>query len=210
MDVKLLHISPKWVMVEGIRTCWKSDHLADSDKENDILGPNDQKTVRNVLKHGHESTLEHSQITFEVSGVSRALLQELSRHRVGTSPSVESTRYTMKRILRNEVSVNDVLVKTGNELIDKLNHEHMTKLKALLNTFDIPQDIAKYGLVEAYQVKEIVTFNIRSLRNFLRLRLTDHALWEIKELATQLFLTLPHDYDIFFEDIMEEFDIKRI
>ena len=210
MEVKLVYITPKWVMVDGVRKCWKSDHLSDSDRENDILGPNDAKTIRNVIRHGHESTLEHSMITFDISGVSRALLQELSRHRVGTSPSVESTRYTLKRILTGEVSVNDVLVKTGNEMIDKLNHEHMTKLKALLNTFDIPQDIAKYGLVEAYMVKEQITFNVRSLRNFLRLRLSKHALWEIKELANVFLTSLPEDYMIFFEDLMEEHDLERI
>src|ERR1044072_5801493 len=46
----------------------------------------------NIIKQGHESVLEHASATFLVTGVSRHLLGELTRHR-HTSPSVESLRY---------------------------------------------------------------------------------------------------------------------
>jgi thymidylate synthase (FAD) len=93
-------------------------------------------------------------------------------------------------------------VQTGNEYIDKLNHEHMTKLKALMSTFDIPNDIAKYSLVEAFMTSEQVSFNVRAHRHLLQLRGPEsHALWEFKELAVEMYKALPTDWRIFYEDI---------
>jgi thymidylate synthase (FAD) len=48
----------------------------------------------------HESTIEHISFNFYIKGISRALLQELARHRLA-SYTVRSTRYTMTDILHN-------------------------------------------------------------------------------------------------------------
>ena len=50
--------------------------------------------------HFHKSTLEHIFFNISVKGISRALLQELARHRLA-SYTVRSTRYTMTDILHN-------------------------------------------------------------------------------------------------------------
>ena len=202
MKVELLEITPKTLVVKGIRKCWKSEDLSDSDYLNDILGEKDKALIKRVIEHGHTSTLEHSLMTFDISGVSRALLQELSRHRIGTSPSVESTRYTLGKIVKGEEDIKNCLVSTGNEYIDKLNYEHMVKLKALINTFDIPNDIAKYGIVEAYTFSEQITFNFRSFRHFLELRTSKKALWEIRDLANMMLTNVPDEYMIFFDDVI--------
>ena len=47
--------------------------------------------LKNILKQGHFSVLEHSSVTFYVEGASRSLLTELTRHRF-LSLSVESQR----------------------------------------------------------------------------------------------------------------------
>ena len=49
-----------------------------------------------IIKAGHESVLEHINLTYSVKGLSRACLQELARHR-HISLSVESTRHTLKQ-----------------------------------------------------------------------------------------------------------------
>ena len=51
-----------------------------------------------IIKAGHESILEHINLTYSVKGLSRACLQELARHR-HISLSVESTRHTLKKYL---------------------------------------------------------------------------------------------------------------
>ena len=203
MKVEVLHYTPIWLIIEGIRTCWKTQEKSDTDIATDTLGEKDKELIRKIIRFGHTSTLEHSLITYRISGISRALLQELSRHRVGVSPSVESTRYTFKRILNGEENVGDCLSTTGDPDLDKLNYEHMMKLKDLVNEKGLTNDVAKYGLVEAFTLNETISFNIRSLRHFYQLRSSKKALLEIRMLANELLTSLPPQYIIFFEDLIE-------
>ena len=89
--------------IMAIRTCWDSFDRGDStwDGFSIRIGENDKKLIMNVINKGHTSTLEHINFTFGVSGISRAMLIELSRHRIA-SMSVKSTRYTLKKDLVNE------------------------------------------------------------------------------------------------------------
>lgn len=56
-------------------------------------GTDADRLFRQIVKSKHLSTLEHITFTFAVEGVSRALLAQLTRHRVGFSFSVQSQRY---------------------------------------------------------------------------------------------------------------------
>lgn len=55
-------------------------------------GKNIAKSLSVAMDGGHESVLEHAAFTFRVSGVSRVLLAQLTRHRIA-SYSVQSQRY---------------------------------------------------------------------------------------------------------------------
>lgn len=48
--------------------------------------------LKHAIQSGHESVIEHAVFTFEIDGVSRVLLAQLTRHRLA-SYSVESQRY---------------------------------------------------------------------------------------------------------------------
>lgn len=161
----------------------------------------DLTLIRKIVSKGHESTLEHSLFTYRIEGMSRACLQELSRHRVGVSPSVESTRYTLKRILNGEIDIEDLMISSGNDKLDTLIYDHMHKLCKLIKEEKIPNDVAKYGICESYPVRETISFNMRALRHFYKLRASKQAHFEIRELAEHLFAALPTDYDVFFEDL---------
>lgn len=56
-------------------------------------GTDADRLMRQVVNSGHLSTLEHLTFTFAIEGVSRSLLAQLTRHRVGFSFSVQSQRY---------------------------------------------------------------------------------------------------------------------
>lgn len=56
-------------------------------------GTEADRLFRMIVRSGHTSTLEHLSFTFAIEGVSRALLAQLTRHRVGFSYSVQSQRY---------------------------------------------------------------------------------------------------------------------
>jgi len=173
--------------------------------------------VGNKFKHG--STLEHLVYTFDIRDFSRAVLQELSRHRLA-SPTVKSTRYTLSE-LKNErefifglgdESWDSVLARakkyirlTGDEFIDKMQ---IKQLEILRETVAYKKgksnDLTKYTLPECYLTQEVLTINARSLQNLLSLRSDKSALWEIRELARCLFNALPDEHKYLFEEFMKD------
>lgn len=204
MEVTLLHFTPLTVCSHAIRTCWNSFDKSDSG------GKKDKELIDRVgNKYKHSSTLEHLVYTFYIKGISRALLQELARHRMA-SLSVKSTRYTLKE-LKEENSFNEndfdrvkkYLVLTGNRLVDNMSITALNNLQKVLKD-GISNDIAKYCLPESYKTELTWTINARSLQNFLSLRSDKSALWEIRELAFKIFDELPKDHKYLFEDFIKK------
>jgi thymidylate synthase (FAD) len=174
-------------------------------------GPRDAELIDRVgNKFRHASILEHVSYNFHIEGVSRALLQELARHRIA-SLSVKSTRYTLKE-LKDEVSFitnenNDVnpdraekyLVFTRDWAVDYMSCLALENLRITLQK-GISNDKAKYCLPEAYKTELTWTINMRSLQNFLSLRSDKSALWEIRDLAHSVYLALPEEHRYLFTD----------
>jgi thymidylate synthase (FAD) len=220
MDVKLLQHSSLEVCAHAIRTCWQS-----FDKSDDG-GEKDKELINRVgNKFKHASTLEHLTYTFYISGVSRALLQELARHRMA-SPSVKSTRYTLKELKDEDTFTQGMSMTELKEKYTKKEEvyadKHMVRAsKYLVFTADlgvdfssivalenlrlmlkdgVANDKAKYCLPESYKTELSWTINARSLQNFIALRSSKAALWEIRELAINLFEVLPDEHQYLFED----------
>ena len=103
MIVKLLNNTPLYIADKAIGKCWDKP-TPDEEVDECIYTPgcNIARIERVALKNKHASTIEHLNYTFDIDGVSRALLQELARHRIA-SYSVKSTRYTLKE-LKDETS----------------------------------------------------------------------------------------------------------
>ncbi|MDA3061744.1 MULTISPECIES: FAD-dependent thymidylate synthase [unclassified Campylobacter] len=199
MEVKLLNFTPLWVCSNAIRTCWQSFERGDNGGEKDLALIN---RVGNEMKHS--STLEHIFYNFYIKGISRALLQELARHRMA-SLSVKSTRYTLKE-LRNEPEITSdsaakYIVLTGNEAVDSASIKALNNLREILGA-NTSLDIAKYCLPECYKTELAWSINARSLQNFLSLRSSKSALWEIRALANEIFATLPEEHKFIFEHCM--------
>lgn len=218
MKIHLMQYSDITTLVTAIRICHDSIDKADSyDKAG--LGEKDKQLIKNIIKRGHESTLEHIVYTFYINGISRGCLQELVRHRIA-SYSVQSTRYTLGKIIeQSEDFVNDeylnwytdVLQKycvlTSNDYVNCAVAYQMQAIKDVLSTQEdeqntkIPNDQLKYMLPEAFKTKLVMTINARSLRNLLKLRLSKKAHWEIRNLAVILKNLIPDEHKILFNDI---------
>lgn len=198
MKVELLHHTPLTICSTAIRTCWQSQDKSDS--IDGICGENDKALIDRVgNKFKHASTLEHISYNFYISGISRALLQELARHRMA-SLSVKSTRYTLKELKdSDEIDYTKYLVMTDSELVDSASKQALDNLQQILKA-NVSNDIAKYCLPESYKTELTWTINARSLQNFLHLRTNKAALWEIQKLAHMLFDTLPNEHKFLFED----------
>jgi thymidylate synthase (FAD) len=223
MKVELLQNTSLTVCAKAIRTCWDSHDKSDGGGEKDC-----ELIDRVGNKHKHASTLEHLSYTFYISGVSRALLQELARHRMA-SLSVKSTRYTLKE-LKDEISFTDA--QTMSELKEKYTNEeevykdkHMQRASKylvwtgvlgvdfasicalenlrILLLDGIGNDRAKYCLPESYKTELTWSINARALQNFLSLRTSKSALWEIRDLANMVFDNLPSEHKYLFEGCLE-------
>lgn len=197
MKVKLLNATPLKIAIEAIRRCY--------DSCGDDLGKKDLKLLKSIIKNGHTSTIEHIVFTFDIQGISRAALQELARHRIA-SLSVESTRYTLKKLKNidiREFRYEDYLVETGNPMVDRYSSFALDRTISCLKD-NIKNDLTKYTLPESYKTSLIWTINARSLRNFLELRSSSKALWELRALSIEIIDSLPEEYLILFEDIIKE------
>ncbi|EAH8300001.1 MULTISPECIES: FAD-dependent thymidylate synthase [Campylobacter] len=202
MEVKLLNFTPLWVCSNAIRTCWQSFDKGDNGGEKDV-----ELIDRVGNKFKHASTLEHLYYNFYIKGVSRALLQELARHRIA-SLSVKSTRYTLKELKNeSEFKVGDFesasvyIVLTGNEFVDNASINALENLRRILNQ-NTSLDIAKYCLPESYKTELSWSINARSLQNFLSLRSSKAALWEIRDLANLIYRNLPDEHKFIYENCL--------
>ena len=232
MKVTLLNHTPLWIAAKAIRTAWDSHDKSDTKKiEIDyalddpadfhkdgmvVIGEKDKELIDRVgNKLSHSSTLEHLSYVFEIKGVSRALLQEIVRHRI-SSFTVKSTRYTLKELKKEKpfmehghlteegfAKSEKYLVMTGNIYVDTASMQALGELQGLL-FMGISNDIAKYCLPEALKTELVWTANARSIQNFLTLRSDKSALWEIRDLARAVFEAIPDDHKYLFEHCMKD------
>lgn len=230
MTVTLDHYTPLYIAAKAIRQCWQSQDKSDTELEyfdlaegqffelpshQIICGEADKALIDRVgNKHKHSSTLEHITYNFTIDGISRACLQELARHRI-SSFSVKSTRYTLKELkdeeqfswlagrdaLRKKAS--KYIVLTGDMLVDHASILALENLRRLIQS-GVSNDVAKYALPECYKVSLAWTINARSLQNFLSLRSSKSALWEIRDLAQAVFASLPDEHKYLFEDCIKQ------
>ena len=212
--VELLHNTPLQVVANAIRVCWGSEERSDTPVGSDILGHKDEDLVRNCITKKHTSVLEHCVYNFLIDGISRACLQELARHRMA-SLSVKSTRYTLSQLAKEynvlrEVGgdvypwVQSYLVCAPGQAERRTHHTVVSLSEVLRDVLDkVPTDTAKFGLPECFKTKLAWSINARSMRNFLELRLSKNAMWEIRELAEEVHTLLPESHKFMYEDIKD-------
>ena len=227
MTVKLLHNTPLWVCSTAIRKCWASEDKSDTLMKDIALVNNGDGTLtfkpckdkhpmgittgaldkalilRVGNKNKHASTLEHLNYSFDIDGISRACLQELARHR-HASMSVKSTRYTLKELRdATDEELPNYLVSNKDRWMDDDNLFTLKMIRKYLKG-QKSNDQIKYMLPEAYKTSLVWTINARSLQNFLALRTNKAALWEIQELAYEIYDTLPQEHKYLFEEFLYE------
>ena len=205
MEVKLISNTPLEVADIAICKCYGNQPHSDKEKVKARIN-----RVANVSKHA--STIEHLSYSFDIDGISRACLQELARHRIA-SYTVKSSRYTLQELKTSKLQgdegewlydeISKYCVLTPNDFINSIIADNLDGLKLCLND-GVPNDIAKYCMPEAYRTSLVMTINARSLQNFLELRSSKHALWEIQDLAKAMYEAIPNEHKFLFDDIFKE------
>ena len=159
-----------------------------------------QKTAKSgefidrLTQMGHLSPIEHASFSFGVEGVSRALLAQITRHRLA-SFSVQSQRYVNQSEKKGEFSyiIPPSIEALGGDAVAKFEKQMQTMQEwydewvlALGANGEKSNEDARFVLPNACETKMIITMNARELLHFFELRCCNRAQWEIRELAWQM------------------------
>lgn len=179
------------------RVCYKSEER--------ITIRSSGEFVRDIIKRGHESVLEH--VSFSVRFiVDRGVSHEIVRHRIA-SFSQESTRYCnySKDGFGNEITVIEPLFwERGSGFWLEWEQAMLETEKQyfqLLHDGAIPQE-ARSVLPNSLKTEIIMTANLREWRHFLKLRTSKAAHPQMREVAIPLLHYLQMEIPVVFEDIL--------
>jgi len=184
------HVDEDWVM-EKLERCGRVAY-----KSEDRITPGSaDKFLRSLILRGHESVIEHVNLTIKFI-CDRGVTHELVRHRL-VSYTQESTRYC-------DYSKNGV---TFIEPPWGLNDADMSLLR-LLEAYYIqkvaggltPQQ-ARYFLPNGLKTEIVATANLREWRHILRLRTDPAAHPQMRELMLPLLIELKKRLPALFDDI---------
>ena len=220
MKVEILSCTPdgEKLIAAAAKLCYSSSEISDLW---DGLTPEKTERFLTMLGDlGHASPFEHVSITFGIEGVSRAVLAQITRHRIA-SFSVQSQRYVNKEqftyiippAIEECAEAKEEFLKAMEEdrqhyirLAEILTEKHVKRLVA--EGMDQKQaekvaskqafEDARGVLPNACDTKIIMTMNVRSLYNFFALRCCNRAQWEIRQLATEMLRLARNTYPLLF------------
>ena len=158
----------------------------------------DRALIRYLVRHGHTSPLEHAVIKLELK-LPIFVARQLVRHRTQSINEV-SARYTElpgERYMpsRDQLRVQSPANRQGRgDLLDDLVAEEWTRQAVEVggraddlyrNGLDagLSREIARTVLPVSTYTRWVTTINAHNLLHLLRLRLDEHAQWEVREYA---------------------------
>ncbi len=180
------------------RSCYQSWH--------NPAGRTNHEYLRNIIRQGHGSVLEHANYTVYLRGVSRSLTHEMVRHRAGCSYSQLSQRY----VDSSEVAF---VVPPALFGMEGLLREWARACRATLDSYVALADglagvapdrkkqreCARSILPNCTETHLVMTANIRAWRHILSLRGSEHAEAEIRRLASRLLEVLSSHVPLFWD-----------
>ncbi len=179
---------PEQTVALAAKLCYSGDGI---DELIEKIGDKDNAKFINILtKMNHFSPFEHASFTFAIEGVSRALLAQITRHRIA-SFSVRSQRYVSEGEFNYVVP--PAIEALGADAAAKYRSQMEQMLvwyrewqTALGDSGEKSNEDARFVLPNACETKMIVTMNARELMHFFELRCCNRAQWEIRGIAWQM------------------------
>ena len=166
------------------RTCYSADLPINIYEKND----DEEKMlslIEKVISSGHYSTIEHIQVSFAISNISRACSHQLVRHR-HMSFSQKSQRY-VKEKGQFDYIIPPTIMK-NEELKEKFENfmGEISKLYCEFTDAGIPAEDARFILPNACATSMVVSLNLRELIHIANLRLCTRAQDEIRLLVKKM------------------------
>ena len=180
--------NPEATVAAAARLCYSEftadKVVADADEKDNA------KYIAMLRRLNHLSPFEHASFTFAISGVSRAFLAQITRHRIA-SFSVRSQRYV------SEAEFNYVVPPAIEALGEKAVKKYEKQMETCMEWYGEWQELlggakessnedARFVLPNACETQMILTMNARELMHFFELRCCNRAQWEIRGVAWQM------------------------
>lgn len=182
------------------RTCYKSEDMVNENSA--------ERFVKGLIKRGHESVIEHEKITVRII-CDRGVSHEIVRHRIA-SYSQESTRYCnyCNDKFGKELSFIEPCFFNSESEEDKKNKEIWTEsMKFIEKSYNMliengakPEE-ARSILPNSLKTEIIVTMNLRSWRNFFKLRTDKSAHPQIREISNMILDEFKIKLPVIFGDL---------
>ena len=160
------------------RTCYSADtplNIYDKDVDEEKM----LNLIKRVIGSGHYSTIEHIQVSFAISNISRACTHQLVRHR-HMSFSQKSQRYVQEKgqfdyLIPYTIEKNEDLKAKFEEFMGEISKKYLEFVEA-----GIPAEDARAVLPNACSTSMVVSTNLRELIHVANLRLCTRAQQEIR------------------------------
>ncbi len=184
----------------------------------------DKALIKFMLKHKHGSPFEHNLLTYRITAP-LFVIQEMLRHRIGTSFNQESHRYV---VVQNEAYIPRAfraqspsnrqasIVDEGMILQDQAIEAYKATVSTAYETYEkllemgVCREQARGVLPHSTYSSLYMTFNLRSLIHFLGLRLNADAQWEIQQYAKAFYTYARPLFPVTFDALHELEMLKNI
>lgn len=172
------------VVYTACRTCYSADTpfniYESTDDEAKML-----KLIERVISSGHYSTIEHIQVSFAISNVSRACTHQLVRHR-HMSFSQKSQRYVKEKgqfdyIIPPTIDKNPELKEKFEQFMTKISEQYQEFVEA-----GVPAEDARAVLPNATTTSLVTSLNLREMIHLANLRLCSRAQYEIRTMVKMM------------------------
>lgn len=174
------------------RTCYKS--------ECKITDGSAKEFVRKIMKSGHESVIEHEIVSVRIV-CDRGVSHELVRHRIA-SYSQESTRYCDYGKNGHIQFIKPTGLPASFEVEEwRWVMEYAESVYKTMRANKISPQIARSVLPNSLKTEIVMTTNLRSWRNFFRLRTSPSAHPQMREIAIPMLAKFKELIPVVFEDL---------
>jgi thymidylate synthase (FAD) len=163
---------------------------------------------KKLITWGHHTCLEAVQFVYYVTGVSKSLAGQWTRHRIGIGWTFRSTRYVKAN--KNtfiypalEYIDSEDVVRSAYGIFER-EHRRAIEVYDELKELGIRNQELRRLMPVGWSTAAYVYVNARSLRHFFELRLDKSAEWEIRRLAYTMFNDAMGIAPTLFEDLAGE------
>ena len=193
---------------QGITTETLPAYTARQSHESEGTYEDDLRLNKKLISWGHQTCLEAVQFVYYVTGVSKSLAGQWTRHRIGIGWTFRSTRYVKAN--KNtfvypalEYMDSEEKVKAVYQAYER-EHRHAMDVYEELQTLGVRNQELRRLMPVGWSTAAYVYVNARSLRHFFGLRLEKSAEWEIRRLAYLMFNDVVSIAPSLFEDLVED------